>query len=211
MRTTGAGNGRGLSRRGMLGLVSAGGGAALLSVVVATRPAHSATRVAAATAPTGGRPADFLYLSILAGQITGKQGWPRYVPADFSVPAHALVQVEIRCFDTGPAAVPAGYEKVQGTVGGVMTVLPGPDPAATARGRAVSALSAKGVAHTLTMAGLGLNVPVPPLSTVRFTFRTGAPGSVPWECMASCGTGTSGWSGPMAEAGWMQGTMAVVG
>ena len=204
MSTTSRGNGRGLSRRRVLGLVAAGGGVALLGVGVATRPAHSAARA-------GANPADFLYLSILAGHITGKQGWPRFVPADFSVPAHALVQVEIRCYDTGPAAVPSGYAKVQGTVGGVMTLLPGPDPAPTARGRTVSALSAKGVAHTLTMAGLGLNVPVPPLSTVRFTFRTGAPGSVPWECVASCGTGTSGWSGPMAQAGWMQGTMAVVG
>jgi hypothetical protein len=200
---------RGLSRRRALGLATAAGAAVLGGAALLRAPGPSA-----AAARPGGRaveaPTDFLYLSILAGSITGSQGWPRYVPADFAVPAHALVQVEVRCFDNGPSSVPAGYERVQGTVGGVMTVFPGPDPAPDARGRTVAALAPNGIAHTLTMATQGLSVPIPPLSTVRFLLRTGAPGTIPWECVASCGTGSSGWNGPMSAAGWMQGQMHVL-
>jgi len=73
----------------------------------------------------------------------------------------------------------------------------------------VQALDPKNVAHTLTFADMGLSIPIPPVSTVRFTFKTGAAGTHTWQCMANCGSGTSGWEGAMAETGYMQGKMTV--
>lgn len=133
-----------------------------------------------------------------------------YVPADFSVPANSTVHAEVRCFDGGAADIPSGYEKVRGTLDGSMTVLAAVDgDVAQAKSQTVTSGGPKDVAHTLTIADTGLNVPIPPLSTVRFTFKTGAPGAHGWQCMAACGTGQGGWGGPMAANGYMSGTMTV--
>ena len=153
---------------------------------------------------------DFLYMTILSGEMVHKADWPLFVPATFTVPANAVVQAEIRCFDDGPAPVASGYEKVAGTADGRMVVIGAvTGDLSSVTGQSLSALDRSKVAHTLTVTGLGLNVPIPPLSTVRFTFRTGAPGQYPWQCMAGCGTGAGGWQGTMATAGWMRGTMTV--
>lgn len=149
-------------------------------------------------------------LSILTGKMLGKPGWPQYTPAEFTVPAHSLVTVTIRNFDSGQAQVPAAYLRVQGTVGGTIAVAHG------VRGNVavlpvthLSAVAANDVAHTFTVPALGLNVPIPPASTVTFSFRTGAAGSYAWQCFAPCGTGPTGWSGAMAALGYMQGHITV--
>jgi hypothetical protein len=154
-----------------------------------------------------------LSLRILSDKMSGKAGWPKYSPAYFTLPAHTLVQITIRNFDEGAAAVPPTYNIVKGTVGGTMRVIAGtasnPNPRA---GTVVKALSPKGVAHTFTiMTGTGVlvNVPVPSLSTIVFTFRTPGPGTYSWACLTACGTGPSGYGGPMATPGWMHGTMTV--
>jgi len=165
----------------------------------------------AAAAPLAAQGAQaFLYLTISSPEGVGTPSYPAYTPSYFAVPANTLVQVQIACFDTGSAAVPQGYEKVQGTVGGTMSVFAATTgdmsklPAQT-----VDALAADAIVHTLTVPALNLNVPVPGGSTVQFLYQTGAAGSHPWQCMASCGTGSSGWSGPMAEDGYMEGSMTV--
>lgn len=161
------------------------------------------------TATVPPRP-DFLYMTILPGEMAGKPGWPLFVPANFTVPANAVVQAEIRCFDNGPAPVAAGYEKVSGTADGRMVVIPGvTEDLHAVTGQYLTALAPSKVSHTLTIGRLGLNVPIPAVSTVRFTFKTGAPGSYAWQCMAGCGSGSGGWQGSMATPGWMQGTMTV--
>lgn len=153
---------------------------------------------------------EYLYLTVLTGGMIGRKGWPLFVPGDFSVPAGSLVAAEIRCFDSGPAPVPAGYEQVRGTTDGRITVIAATAGSlAGAATQALTALPASAVAHTFTVPDLRLNVPLPPLSTVRFSFRAGAAGVHAWRCMAACGTGPSGTQGPMATAGWMQGSLSV--
>ncbi len=170
----------------------------------------SAPRVPTADTATVPPRADFLYMTILSGEMVGKPDWPLFIPGNFTVTANAMVQAEIRCFDDGPAPVAAGYQKVTGTADGRMVVIHAVTGDLTAMtGQYVSTLDPSKVAHTLTISGLGLNVPIPALSTVRFTFKTGAPGQYPWQCMAGCGSGAGGWQGTMATAGWMRGTMTV--
>lgn len=121
------------------------------------------------------------------------------------------MHAEIRCFNDGPAPVPAGYQTVRGTTDGRVTVIARvAGHLAGAPATSVRALDPSRVAHTFTVADLGLNVPMPPSSTVRFSFRVGAAGTHTWRCVAACGTGDAGMQGPMAAGGWMQGTMTVV-
>lgn len=191
---------------GLLGLAGCGQITTPTSVDATMIP----TAAAAATTTAAADPHVYVDMSILTGKMVGKPGWPSYVPADFTVPAHATVTVTIRDFDNGPAPVPAANLKVQGTVGGTMQVTSGVlGDVAALPATTVNSVAANDVAHTFTAAGLNLNVPVPPSSTVTFTFQTGAPGTYTWQCFAPCGTGTTGWSGPMADAGYMQGTITV--
>ena len=154
-----------------------------------------------------------LALKIVTVKVAGqKDPWPEYVPARFTLPPHALVQVTVRDFDDGAADIPPGYEVVRGTVDGTMRVFNGANATVTSgAGTIVKQLPMKKVAHTLTVVGEGfyLNVPMPPLSTVVFSIKTPGPGTYPWQCMAACGTGEGGWGGPMAKNGWMQGAMVV--
>ncbi len=203
-----AGESSGLSRRKVLR--AAGAAAGGMAVVGWSGVGVAAARPRAAV--RGPAVSSYLYLAILTGGMIGKKGWPEFVPANFSVPAHAVVQAEIRCFDDGTATVPPAYSHVRGTVGGSMTVLAAVNgDIARAPAHVVKGINLKDVAHTLTVPSLGLNVPIPPSSTVRFLFATGAAGSHAWQCMSACGTTSSGWGGPMSSNGWMRGTMAVVG
>ncbi len=192
-----------------------GGSALAATALLSACGAASAPHASAATTggsggtatPSGG--SSWLYLTILTGKMLGKKGFPQMAPADFTVPAHTTIECEIRCFDDGPATVPAGYEKVKGTVGGTMTVAPLVNQLPSAKQQTVHAIDPKNVSHTITMADTGLNIPIPPLSVVRVRFDSGAPGTHGWQCMAACGTGTGGWGGPMSTSGWMKGTMTV--
>lgn len=188
------------------------GGAGILGVAAATAltgavAPHAAPkpRVVADRGPLEA----WLYLTIVPGTPEHPQ-WPAYIPADFTVPSEALVHVEIRCFDPGTAVVPSGYERVQGTVGGTEEVTGTVEGVLSNKpSRTVTTLASTNVAHTFTFAEPKLSVPIPPLSTVRFAFKTGAAGHYGWQCMAACGTGNGGWGGPMSTQGYMAGTMTV--
>ncbi len=190
------------TRRGILV-----GGSALAATALLTACGAATGHTGADTAAPAGDV--WLYLAILTGKMLGKKGYPQVVPADFTVPANATIHCEIRCFDDGAASVPSGYEKVKGTVGGTVTLVPLVQEVPSGKGHTVQALDPKKVAHTITMTDIGLNIPIPPLTAVRFTFKTGAAGTHPWQCMAACGTGTGGWGGPMSTDGWMKGTMTI--
>jgi hypothetical protein len=149
---------------------------------------------------------------IIVGKKVGNDDWPQYVPANLSLPANRLIQVTVRCYDDGAADIPGGYNIVRGTVDGTMRVIKGtPDSISPTDGTVVKQIPVKETAHTFTVNGdnFFLNVPVPPLSTVVYQFMTPAAGSLPWQCMAACGTGEGGWGGAMATDGWMQGTITV--
>jgi hypothetical protein len=138
----------------------------------------------------------------------GTQSGPAYVPADFTVPAHARVTVTIVNQDPGDTPLPAGspFSAVKGTVGNTATV----------DGVPYSALADDKVAHTFTVLPLGLSVPIPgdaPTGhhgiTVSFTFVTGKAGTYMWQCFDPCGSGASGWQAPMDMMGYMMGTLTV--
>ncbi len=189
-----------------LGLAVAASAVAATVVYAAGGPLTVKPAPAKAAAQSGAPTTTHLYLTIESGRMLGKPGWPQYVPANFTVPAHSKVIVTIRNFDGGAATIPAPYLKVQGTSSGseqVLSAKPGAKP------QTVTQLPAGGASHTLTVGQLHLNVPVPPASTVTFSFHTGAPGTYAWQCFAPCGTGKTGWSGPMSDNGFMRGTMTV--
>jgi hypothetical protein len=186
------------SRRSFLtGLVS-GAGVAVLAIAV-----HPTAEAA--------EPVD-VSMKIVTGKMLGKPGWPKYDPASLVLPAHRLIQVTVRDYDDGSAEIPGGYNRVKGTIGGIMRVIKGPDATISPEaGKVVKKIPVKDVAHTFTVNGENffMNVPMPVLSTVVFRFMTPAPGTYPWQCMAACGTGEGGWGSSMAKDGWMRGIMTV--
>ena len=141
------------------------------------------------------------YETILTGGMTGKPGWPEFMPADFTLPANADVTMTITSFDDGAAAVPAQYGKITGTNGGDATI----------DGQSETQVPVAQVAHTFTISSLNLNVPIPVAKSaqqptvVTFTFHTPKSGVDTWQCYAPCGSGSDGWEGAMATDGYMTG------
>ncbi len=155
--------------------------------------------------------------SVVNGGNAQHSDWPFFsedgknpMPATITLPPNATVTLTIKTYDDGGGTVPAAYAKVTGTVGNVETV----------NGQQQSSFKADGViAHTFTIAALGLNIPlvaatdqgsqvVPSVTVV--TFKTPAKaGTYSWQCYQPCGTGSAGWGGPMATAGWMTGSVQI--
>src|SRR5579859_5303328 len=149
-------------------------------------------------------------MKIVINQPGYHKDWPAFAPGTVVVPANSLVTLTIRNYDLGDTPLPKGspFSTVQGTVGNV----------AYADGHAFTAVALAKVAHTFTIPLLNINVPLPgdsatgkPYSEVTFTFRTGAAGSYYFRCFDPCGTGASGWNGPMLTKGYMLGTLTVQG
>lgn len=147
-------------------------------------------------------------LNIVINQPGYQKDWPAYAPNTVAVPAHSVVTVTLRDYDLGDTPLPGNspFTRVQGTQSGV----------AFADGKAYSRLSPEKVAHTFTIPQLGINVPLPgdgakgaSYDTITFTLRTGAAGTYYYQCFDPCGTGTSGWEGPMVTRGYMHGTFTV--
>ena len=173
-------------------------------------PAAPAAPAAASSAPVA------LNLTILSDTMTGKAGWPVFVPTDLSLPAHATVQITVTNFD-GATPLPTGsarYAQASGVVGGTFTVTPiAPgDPNGSAGPAATrTALDPSAVSHTFTILALGINVPLAANARTTFTIHTGAPGTFTWKCFDPCGTGPDGWGGPMSHPGYMDGTVTIAG
>lgn len=156
-------------------------------------------------------PVAHVNLTIVAQKPGSSIQGPSYTPStSLTVPAHSLVTVTIVNADEGDTPLPAGspFSRVTGAVSGHATV----------DGLAYSSLAPDKVAHTFTIPGLGVNVPIPgdvPAGhtgiTVTFSFETGAAGSYMWQCMDPCGSDPAGWGGPMRSMGYMMGTVTVVG
>lgn len=144
-------------------------------------------------------------LSIVINQPGMQKDWPAYSPTNLVVPANSLVTITLHDGDLGDTAMPkdSPYAAVQGTVGGV----------AYLNGQPYTSLAPDKIAHTFTITSLHLNVPLPgdgkESDTISFTFRTGQAGSYSFQCFDPCGTGASGWMGPMMTKGYMQGTLTV--
>lgn len=164
--------------------------------------------LAAAAAP-GAKLATHITMTIVAQKPGGPVDGPAYMPnTDLIVPAHSLVTITIVNNDPGDTSLPANspFTTVKGVVGG----------SALFDGTPYTSLTPDKVAHTFTIPALGVSVPIPgdvPAGhndiTVSFTFKTGAAGSYYWQCMDPCGSGDSGWGGPMSATGYMKGALTV--
>ncbi len=137
------------------------------------------------------------------------EDWPAYIAAtSTTVPANTVITVTIRNFDLGDAALgpSSPFAKVRGTVDGTAQV----------DGQPYTALDPAKVSHMFTILPLGINVPIPgdapnndSYLTVTFSFRTGKAGTYTFQCFAPCGTGNTGFGGPMTTSAYMKGTLAV--
>ncbi len=165
------------------------------------------------------------YPDSLAGEHGSGGGahpdWVSYGPStSLWVPAHALVTVTIRQYDTGGTILNPFFASARGTVGGVEWV----------NGRRVGGVDPNNIGHTFTIhtfptdqTSLFVNVPLPavPASApnlangyprpviVTFQFVTGGPGRYVWQCEYPCGVGVAGFGGPMSTQGYMAGTLTV--
>lgn len=164
----------------------------------------SAKTAYAATAPRHVQ----VNLNIVINQPGMQKDWPGYAPNHLVVPANSIVTVVIKDYDLGDTPLPHGspFTSVQGVTGGM----------AYADGKTYSSLAPDKVAHTFTITQLHINVPLPgdgakgaDHNTIIFTFRTGKAGTYTFQCFDPCGTGSSGWMGPMMTKGYMVGTLTV--
>lgn len=170
--------------------------------------AHATGRAHAAAAVTG---RTLVEATIVTDAQTGKDGLIAFVPANWSVPANSTVTFRITNFDDA-TALPSVFSTVRGTVGNVAShySISAADPNAPGTLTAYSSLNPKtSVSHTLTIASLGVNVPIAPHSVTVFTIHTGKAGVYQWHCMDPCGTGAAGWGAAMDRTGYMAGTLTV--
>jgi hypothetical protein len=139
--------------------------------------------------------------------LTDKSFGPTYTNSDWSVRAGDTVVLRITSYDDGTAPLTGSqemFDRVEGTVGGTETVAGAP----------VRTVANGDVAHTFTVVGLGLNLPIPAAPTggavtvvARFVARR--TGSYVWQCYAPCGSGPNLMGGPMAAMTWMEGKVEV--
>jgi hypothetical protein len=149
----------------------------------------------------------------------GNPSWPSYGPSNqYQVPAHSLVTVTIRQYDSGGALNNPWFDKVRGTVGGTAVI----------NGKTVSSINPNNVGHTFTVRGTPgtdpgffLSVPLPLVpgdsqtdngkyETIKFSFVSGSKGMYAWNCEFPCGTSIASFGGPMNAYGYMSGFVHVV-
>jgi hypothetical protein len=149
----------------------------------------------------------------------GNPSWPTYGPTNqYQVPAHALVTVHIRQYDSGGSLNNPWFDKVRGTVGGT----------AVFNGKVKDSINPNNVGHTFTVRGIPgtdpgffLSVPLPLVpgnsqtdngkyNTVTFSFISGSKGLYAWNCEFPCGTSIVSFGGPMNIYGYMSGFVHVV-
>jgi hypothetical protein len=186
---------------------------ALVFVVVFadhTQPATAGTTLSSSAAAHHRIPT--VSMALVTDDQTGRDGYIAMVPSNITLPAHATVRIRITNFDDATPQKPLIYAKVWGTVGGAIQVqsFKAATPNKLTPARTVRSLdAATQVSHTFTVMGMHLNVPVLPSGVTTFVVRTGAPGHYHWQCFNPCGGGSTGWKGPMADMGYMQGTVTV--
>jgi len=195
-------------------------GALILSTVVGVTAWGAAANSVQKTSLSSGSSAAVVYhlhLTIATG--LGPTGdWPAFVPSKLTLPQNATVVVTIADLDNA-TALPASLAKVSGTVGNTVQVsrINPSNPNKIGSSITTSRLDpTTEVGHTFTIPQLGINVPVAADAIETFTIHTGASdscganGECMWRCDDPCGSGSSGWGGPMAAAGFMSGAVTLV-
>jgi len=150
--------------------------------------------------------------------------WVSYGPStELQLPAHSLVTVTIKQYDSGEPIPNPYLADVHGTVGGTMTV----------DGKVVKGIDPATLGHTFTIHNfptskqdpLFVSVPLPATPedapaapgsdfaaprVVTFQFITGGPGTYAWNCEFPCGENYANFGGAMSSYGYMSGTLHVV-
>jgi hypothetical protein len=151
-----------------------------------------------------------------------------YSQPEIVVPAHTKVTMILSNYDSTSALINNYFITPQGIDSGSLTV----------NGKAMSSIDPSVVSHTFVIHSIVTNksqdasaqswlyvgvpltgepdsaktdaagMPFQPMVT-EFTFTTGAPGHYVWQCFVPCGTGFSGFGGPMGTDGYMNGTFTV--
>jgi len=227
----------------VVALVAIGGVAAFFVSETYTSPNYPngiqvATRVG--TAVVAGQTVPHVSLAFQTypdstGTVDGKQvhpngssSWPAYgFTNQFQVPAHSLVTVTIRQYDSGGSLNDPFFSNVIGTIGGTATITTPAGKTTTVR-----QWDPNKIGHTFTMRGTPgvdpsffLNVPLPTNAnlpegssnddagqhyTVRFSFMSGSKGTYAWNCEFPCGSMVAGFGGVMNTYGFMSGFVHVV-
>lgn len=180
----------------------------LAGVFTACGKVPSNAPIAGAALPATKLPTNISLTIVAQGPDKSIEG-PAYGPmTNLTLPAHTLVTFTIVNNDPGDTPLTQGspFNVVTGVTGG----------AAYVDGVAYNRLAPDKIAHTFTVPSLGVSVPVPgdvpagqKTITVTFSFMTGAAGTYYWQCMDPCGSGASGWGGPMTTSGYMKGVLTV--
>jgi len=191
----------------------------------------NATVKGTAQTPVGVLPHAFLELATYPDSLAGEHGpdggskpdWVSYGPTtNLSAPAHSLVTITIKQYDSGGTITNPYFASVHGTVDGTMTI----------NGQTATASKVDAIGHTFTIHAMptnqdplfvsvplralpdnakpapGSSYPVP--NVVTFSFVTGGPGEYVWNCEYPCGDGTyANFGGPMSARGYMSGTFTV--
>lgn len=226
------------TRRVAVGAGVVAGGALVVAIAGSVLSAAGAeagptTAVVRGTAQTakGVLPHAFLTLEAYPDSLGGPHGksggahpdWVTYGPtSNLHVPAHALVTVTIKQYDSGGPITNPYFAHVHGTVGGTAVV----------DGKTVKDVDPNQIGHTFTIHSLPTNqdplfvsVPLPatvddappaPHSAytqphvVTFSFVTGGRGHYVWNCEYPCGDDYyANFGGPMSTRGYMSGTLTV--
>ena len=153
-------------------------------------------------------------LTIETGKMDGKPGWPKYIPANFTIPVNRTVELTIISYDDGTAPLPVSspWNKVWGGDPTYNLVSGGTE---TVNGKTITSVNPNDVSHTFTVPGLLINIPIPAVPagqkyvTVTYKFTVKKSGTYRWLCEAPCGSGSMGMGGAMNTFGWMTGYMEV--
>jgi heme/copper-type cytochrome/quinol oxidase subunit 2 len=138
--------------------------------------------------------------------------------ANISLPAHRLIKLVIICYDDGPAPLVFNNDvNVSGTQGNLESIVnndnvnssQGSTSINITGGQVVSNVNMSDIAHTFTIPQLGVNLPIPPSSTVTAYLTLNDTGTFQWFCQTECGFGTTGQLGAMDTPGWMTGDITV--
>jgi hypothetical protein len=173
----------------------------------------------------------YLNLATYPDSMAGEHGsdggahpdWVSYGPStNIHLPAHSLVTITIKQYDSGGTVTNPYFARAHGTVGDTMTV----------NGKAATHINPDAVGHTFTIHGaptnqdpLYVSVPLPALpddaqpvkgalyakpNVVTFSFMTGGKGRYVFNCEYPCGDGYyARFGGPMSTRGYMSGTVTV--
>lgn len=133
-------------------------------------------------------------------------------PASITVPSHRWIEMTITTYDMGNLTVLPQYLQVNGTKNNEITIINGTtammDNLNTWE-QNVTSVPASQILHTFTVTKLNLNIPVVAGTTeIAYIYLTQT-GTFHWQCEAPCGSGSSGWAGPMDSLGWMSGNLVV--